>query len=154
MEYFLLGFFSSWILSSWDIFLHGIFSWWDFVLWDFVLMEFFPLGYCPHGIFSSGILSSWDFFLHGILSSWDFFLESRKRRKYTALAESHQFEPIAVETMRVYGGSTGVILRATGQRLVEATEEPRDANWLHQNLAIAVQWDYAFSILSAGRENF
>ena len=36
--------------------------------------------------------------------------EDRKRRKY--LAEAHQFEPIAVERMGVYGGSTVVILRA------------------------------------------
>ena len=40
--------------------------------------------------------------------------EERKRRKYAALAEAHQFEPIAVETMGVYGESTGVILRAIG----------------------------------------
>ena len=51
--------------------------------------------------------------------------EERKRRKYTALAEAHQFEPIAVETMGAYGESTGVILRTIGRRLVEATGEPR-----------------------------
>ena len=33
----------------------------------------------------------------------------RKRRKYVALAEAHQFESIAVEIMGVYDGSTGVI---------------------------------------------
>ena len=38
-------------------------------------------------------------------------------------AEAHQFEPIAVETMGVYGESTVVILRAIGRRLVEATGE-------------------------------
>ena len=50
--------------------------------------------------------------------------EECKRRKYAAIAEAHQFEPIAVETMGVYGGSTGVIIRAIGRRLVEATGEP------------------------------
>ena len=55
--------------------------------------------------------------------------EVRKRRKYAAIAEAHQFEPIAVETMGVYGESTRVILRAIGLRLVEATGEPREANW-------------------------
>ena len=40
--------------------------------------------------------------------------EKRNCRKYTALAEAHQFEPITVETMGVYGESTGVILRAIG----------------------------------------
>ena len=51
--------------------------------------------------------------------------EELKNRKYAALAEAHQFEPIAVEMMGVYGGSTGVILRAIGRHLVEATGEPR-----------------------------
>ena len=51
----------------------------------------------------------------------------KRKRKYAVLAEAHQFEPIAVETMRVYGESTGVIIRAIGRRLVEATGEPREA---------------------------
>ena len=46
--------------------------------------------------------------------------EERKRSKYAALAEAHQFEPIAVETMGVYDESSGVIVRATGHCLVEA----------------------------------
>ena len=77
--------------------------------------------------------------------------EERKRRKYAALVEAHQFEPIADKTMGVYGESTGVILRAIGRRLVEATGEPMEANWFRQNLAIAIQRGNAFSVLSAGR---
>ena len=80
--------------------------------------------------------------------------EERKRRKYAALAEAHQFEPIAVKTMGVYGESTGVIIRAIGRRLVEATGDPREANWFRQNLAFAIHRGNAFSILSAGRERF
>ena len=80
--------------------------------------------------------------------------EDHRRRKYAALAVAHQFEPIAVETMRVYGESAGVINMAIGRRLVEATVDPREANWFRQNLAIAVQRGNAFSILSAGRERF
>ena len=79
---------------------------------------------------------------------------AEERRKYAALAEAHQFEPIAVETMGVYGESTGVIIRAIGRRLVEATGEPREANWFGQNLATAIQRGNAFSILSADRERF
>ena len=56
--------------------------------------------------------------------------------------------------MGVYGKSIGVILRAIGRRLVEATGKQREANWFRQNLAIAVQRGNAFSILSAGRERF
>ena len=80
--------------------------------------------------------------------------EERKRRKYAALAEAHEFESIAVETMGVYGESTGVILKPIGRRLVEATGEPREVNWFRQNLAIAIQRGNAFSILSAGSERF
>ena len=51
--------------------------------------------------------------------------EERKRRKYTALAEAHQFEPITVETMGVYGESTVVILRAIGgHRLLKRQGSP------------------------------
>ena len=80
--------------------------------------------------------------------------EERKCRKYATLAEAHQFEPIAVETMGVYGESTGGIISAIGRRFVEATREPREINWFRQNLAIAIQRDITFSILSAGRERF
>ena len=57
--------------------------------------------------------------------------EERMRCKYAALGGVHQFEPIAVETMGVYGTFTGLILRAIGRRLVEATGE---AAWFYQNL--------------------
>ena len=40
------------------------------------------------------------------------YAEECKGRKYVALAEAHQFESIAVETMGVYGVSTGIIMRA------------------------------------------
>ena len=80
--------------------------------------------------------------------------EERKRCKYAALAEAHQFEPIAVETMGVYGESTAVTMRVICGRLVEATGEPREINWFRQNLSIAIQRGNAFSILSASRERF
>ena len=78
--------------------------------------------------------------------------EEHKRGKKAVLADAHQFEPIAVETMGVYGGSTGVILKVICCRLVEATEDPREANWFRQNLAIAIQRGNALSILLAGRD--
>ena len=77
------------------------------------------------------------------------YAEDRKRCKDNALAEARWFEQIAVEMIGVHGGSTEVILRVIGLRLVEATGERREANWFRQNLAIAVQRGIAFSILSA-----
>ena len=78
--------------------------------------------------------------------------EEHKSRIYAALAEAHQFEPIAVETMGVYGESTGVILRAIGPQLDEATGESREANWFRQNLAIAIQRGNAFNSYSLSRQ--
>ena len=127
-------------------------------------------GSCPDGItvfpFSGGRSLVWDCtcvdtfaWVHLNRSAMEAGIaansaEERKRRKYCALAEAHQFEPIAVETMGVHGESTGVIIKAIGRRLVEATGDPREANWFRQDLAIAIQPGNAFSILSAGRERF
>ena len=81
--------------------------------------------------------------------------EERKRRKYAALAEAHQFEPIAVETMGVYGEYAGVILRALAAALLKRqSRDYREVNWFRLNLAIAIQRCNAFSILSASRERF
>ena len=99
----------------------------------------------------AGVHLNWSAMEAGIAANSN---EERQLLKYAALAEAHQFEPIAVETMGVYGESTGVIIREIGRRLVEATGEHREANWFRQNLAIAVQRGNAFSILSAGRERF
>ena len=91
-------------------------------------------GLRPDGItvfpFSGGRCLVWDYtcvdtFAHGVhLNKFAMeagiaanSAEERKRRKYAALAEAHQFEPIAVETMGVYGESTGVIIRVIGRRL-------------------------------------
>ena len=77
--------------------------------------------------------------------------EERKRRKYAALAGALQFKPIAVETIGVYGRSTGVILRAIGRRLVKATGSPGRISESVKNLAKAIQRSNAFSILSGGK---
>ena len=60
--------------------------------------------------------------------------KERKRRRYAALAETHQFESITVETMGVYvhwghlEGDRGINVEAAG--------EPREVNWFSQYLAI------------------
>ena len=51
-------------------------------------------------------------------------------------------------------GSVLSYLEAIGRLQVEAKGEPREANWFHQNVAIAVQQSDAFSNLSADSEMF
>ena len=54
--------------------------------------------------------------------------EECKLRKYAALAEAHQFEPIADETMGVYGESTGAILRAMWIKSLKKMKETIQRN--------------------------
>ena len=56
--------------------------------------------------------------------------KERKSHRYPALPEAHQNEPIAVETMGLYGGSTGVILREIDRSLVEATATGSIKTWI------------------------
>ena len=80
--------------------------------------------------------------------------EDRKRSKYSGLSATYRFEPIAIETSGVYGGSTGRFVRELSRRLVETTGDTREASWFQQNLALAIQRGNAFSILSASRGRF
>ena len=74
--------------------------------------------------------------------------EEYKHHKYAGLAEAHQFEPIAVETMGVY--TWWVHWSYLGRE----TDEPKEVNWFVQNLAKAVEGGNAFSILTACEERF
>ena len=80
--------------------------------------------------------------------------EALKRTKYSGLSGRYLFEPIAVETTGVYGGTTSSLVRELGRRIVVATGDPRESAWFRQRLDIAIQRGNAFSILSAGREVF
>ena len=72
--------------------------------------------------------------------------ETHKRRKYAELAETYQFEPIAVETTGVYGPSTRKLISAIGSRIRAITDDPRETQWLHQRIGLAVQRGNALAI--------
>ena len=74
--------------------------------------------------------------------------EVSKRAKYAALASSYRFEPIAIETLGVFGPTTKNIIREIGKLITEKTGEKRETLWLKQRLSIAVQRGNALSILS------
>ena len=81
------------------------------------------------------------------------YAEELKLRKYAALAETHQFEPIAVESVGVYMVSP--LESSLGQyRLLQVTGDPTESKWFRQNLVIAIKRSDALDILSAGRERF
>ena len=80
--------------------------------------------------------------------------EEAKRRKYASLSVRFQFEPIAVETAGVYGGTTANIITDIGRRITGATGEPRETYWLEQRIGLAIQRGNAFSILTAAGEGY
>ena len=73
-----------------------------------------------------------------VLSSFDDAAEIRKRTKYTNIAESHIFQPIAFETTGAAGPSTRVFLKQLCSYLIRETGDNREASWLKQRLAIAI----------------
>ena len=77
--------------------------------------------------------------------------EEAKRRKYTHLARRFRFEPIAIETLGVFGPSSKIIIQEIGRRISVKTGDKREAMWFKQRLSIAVQRGNAASILSQAK---
>jgi D-arabinose 1-dehydrogenase-like Zn-dependent alcohol dehydrogenase len=65
------------------------------------------------------------------------------------LALSHQFQPIAIETLGGLGTSTVDFLKALGTEISHATGEKNAAIFLRQRLGIAVQTGNAAAILES-----
>ena len=65
--------------------------------------------------------------------------EKFKRDKYSELATSNDFVPIAVETMGAWGADALAITAELGGRIAALTGEPRSTSFLRQRLDIAIQ---------------
>ena len=73
--------------------------------------------------------------------------ESRKCEKYLFLHPDVTFQPVAVETLGGMGTSTRKFIKELGKRLATTLQEPREAMYLKQRLAIAIQLGNAASVL-------
>ena len=62
-----------------------------------------------------------------------------KIRKYSALATSHQFVPIAIETLGPMCKTASDLITEISLRTSERSGEPRETAFLFQKLSIAVQ---------------
>ena len=58
--------------------------------------------------------------------------------KFRDLQSNYHFQPIAIETIRVYGKSTAPFLSGLAKKLVGVSVGPRERQWLHQRLSLAV----------------
>ena len=71
-----------------------------------------------------------------------------KCKKYHDLQSNYHFQPVAIETTGVYGKSTAPFLSGLTKKLVDMSGNPRERQWLHQCLSLAVARGNAASILA------
>jgi len=74
--------------------------------------------------------------------------ETDKCRKCNDLLDKYYFQPVAIETTGVYGKSTAPFLSCSPKKLVDISGNPRERQWLHQRLSLAVVKGNAASILA------
>ena len=72
--------------------------------------------------------------------------ESRKRSKYSSLAATYYFVPVAVETLGALGEEAVAFFSDLGRRIAATTGEPRSSAFLFQRLSVAVQRGNAASV--------
>jgi len=69
------------------------------------------------------------------------------------LQSNYHLQPVAIETTGVYlyGKSTAPFLSGLAKKLVDVSDNPRECQWLHQRLSLAVVRGNAGSILACVR---
>jgi len=77
--------------------------------------------------------------------------ETAKCQKYHDLQSNYHLQPVATGTTGVYGKSTAPFLSGLAKKLVDASGDPRECQWLHQRLSLAVIRENAASILTCVR---
>ena len=73
--------------------------------------------------------------------------ESLKEEKYSALAHSHSFVPIAIETSGVLGPQSLSFIKDLGNRIRSHSGDKLSFKYLLQRISMAVQQGNAISIL-------
>ena len=67
-------------------------------------------------------------------------VEHRKRQKYAHLEASHNFTPVSVETLGVFGIDVRVFFRDIAHHITATTQDPLAHYYLIQRVAIAVTY--------------
>ena len=78
--------------------------------------------------------------------------EVLKCNKYAGLSQTYLFEPIAIETMGVYGRSTSNIISDIDRRLIASMGKIGQLVWFKQRLSLAVQLGNAINKLALAQE--
>jgi len=71
-----------------------------------------------------------------------------KCRKYNDLLGNYYFQPVAIKTTGAYGKSTAPFLSCLAKKLVNILGNPRERQWFHQRLSLAMVRGNIASILA------
>ena len=71
----------------------------------------------------------------------------RKTNKYTSLAQSYLFVPVAAETMRAINKDSMDFLSDLGKRITQCTDDHRESAFLFQRLSMLIQRYNAVAVL-------
>ena len=82
-----------------------------------------------------------------ILGSVATDVETDKCQKYNNLLDNYYFQPVAIATTGVYGKFTAPFLSCLAKEL-NISDDPREQQWLHQRLSLAVVRGNTASILA------
>lgn len=75
--------------------------------------------------------------------------ESRKESKYASLLEEYAFYPVAIESLGGFGRQAWRLVREIGRMTSNKTAEPKEAFYLRQRLAVAIQMGNAACVLES-----
>ena len=64
---------------------------------------------------------------------------TRKRVKYAVIEQTHDFIPVALETLGPMSASAVEFIEDIGHKLKEVTSDPRETQFLFQRLSVAIQ---------------
>jgi len=101
-------------------------------VWDFTLPDTMAPSHLKQSSMASGAAAS--------------VAEKRKRDKYSELATTYDFVPIAVETLGAWGADALVLTAELGGRIAVLTGESRSTSFLRQRLDMAIQRGNAAAI--------
>ena len=73
--------------------------------------------------------------------------ESKKIAKYLALADKHDFVPVAIETMGTWGERGLAFVNEVGRRVAAITGDNRSTAFLKQRMSLAVQRGNAAAVV-------
>ena len=109
------------------------------LVWDATCSDTFAPSYLANAASGAGLVAE--------------AAESRKIIKYSNLARTHHFVPVAIETTGVFGPATKAFVKELGHRLRQVTGDEMSHHHLVQRLSVAIQRGNCASVLGTCRSN-